>query len=418
MFELLTPAQMSQADQLTIDGGIPGIDLMEAAGNVLLDSVKKHFEQARKILILCGPGNNGGDGYVVARLLKESGRAVDLFSPLGTSKLSGDARLAFQSLNGEVTEIVDPHWASYDLIIDALFGAGLTKNIEGSLATIVSNVNASPARVLAVDLPSGINGANGQICGTAVIADVTATFFRMKPGHLLLPGKSHCRQVEVGQIGIKNSVLADIGVDTFRNNPDLWASHFPDDRMVVTNRNHGAGFVDTTDRVELKTTRSGAGAVCVDAASFVGSQGGIDELDNQSNASFGDMVVKAQQQELAGLFPEPDNLPPPIDVSRLAARRLNAVLIFIGEDTIIADGDGRVAIGDHTSVTLATTNKNDLIRTLVTDLTVGGMSAFEAACAATWIYAEAIIAAGQESDMNTLEEAIGSVIGSLQHNAS
>ena len=227
MHELLTPRQMSSADMITIEGGIPGIDLMEAAGSVLLRSVEKHFADGSRVLILCGPGNNGGDGYVVARLLFEAGREVDIFSPLGTDKLSGDAKIACQRLPSDISQIDGPDYSSYGLIIDALFGAGLSTDIDGELGAIVSKVNQSPAAVLAVDLPSGVNGETGAVCGNAIEATATATFFRFKPGHFLYPGKGKCGTSEVGQIGIEESVFTEIEIDTFQNVPPLWLKHFP-----------------------------------------------------------------------------------------------------------------------------------------------------------------------------------------------
>ena len=299
MHELLTPRQMGLADQLTIDAGVPGIELMEAAGAFLAQVVKKHFENPQSVLVVCGPGNNGGDGYVLARLLSDVGLPVDVFVPLGTENIGGDAKIAFECLSGQVRQIDDPDWSAYALIVDALFGAGLTKDIEGKLGSIVSHINDSPAMVLAVDLPSGINGETGTICGNAVVSDVTATFFRYKPGHLLYPGKSHCGTTEVGQIGILDTVLAEIGIDTFHNRPELWNSHLPKRKSTQHKYSRGHTLV-----LSGAITKSGAARLMASAALRMGS--GLVTLAGASdvlpiNASRLDSVMFAEAND-AGEF--------------------------------------------------------------------------------------------------------------------
>ena len=266
MHELLTPRQMGLADRLTIEDGVPGIDLMEAAGAFLAQMVQKHFHETRRVLIVCGPGNNGGDGFVLARLLNEAELDVDIHVPLGTKKLAGDAKIAFERLSGEIHKIDDPDWASYELIVDALFGAGLTKDIEGELGSIVSNINQFPAKVLAVDLPSGINGETGAICGNAVFSDVTATFFRYKPGHFLQPGKSFCGITEVGQIGIKDDILTRIEIAAFHNNRELWELHFP--KHKITQHKHSRGH---TFALSGSLAKCGAARLMASAALRAGS---------------------------------------------------------------------------------------------------------------------------------------------------
>ncbi len=419
MLEILTPTQMGRADQLTIDCGIPGIDLMEAAGLVLLDAAHKYFGNAHSILVLCGPGNNGGDGYVVARLLSQIGRTVDLFSPMGTDNLSGDAQVAFRSLPVEVAQIDDPQWASYDLIIDGLFGAGLTKNIEYQLADIVRSVNLSPAKVLAVDLPSGINGATGQKCGEAVVADVTATFFRCKPGHLLFPGRSHCGKIEIGQIGIENSVLADLGIDIFRNVPDLWRPNFPVNSeflgkkssecvLAQFSKSAGQGFVQSAEATVLS----------VNASAFAAFDGKFDQLVEWKQRGISTVIISASQDEIAKLFPKFGGAPSKLEVARTMARELNAVTILKGPDTAVAEPSGRVSISENQLSKTAMTDHDETLACLVVDLMAGKMPTFFAACAATWILAEAqgLLASGKRA--SDMDQAIKSIVGSLQNNGN
>ena len=227
MHELLTPAQMGQADRLTIDGGIAGIELMEAAGRAVADGTIASFPEARKILIVCGRGNNAGDGFVAARILARAGLQVSVFLTCLKSRFKGDAAIALDRLGKDVgiADKLDP--SRFDLVIDALFGAGLDRAVTGHMANMIDTINASETPVLAVDLPSGIDGACGRVCGTAIKAECSVTFFRKKPGHVLYPGRACCGEVVVRQIGIRPAVLEKTGIAARMNKPALWRSHLP-----------------------------------------------------------------------------------------------------------------------------------------------------------------------------------------------
>lgn len=227
MHELLTPDQMSKADALTIKSGISGIKLMHNAGEVLLAAVQNHFPKATKILVVAGIGNNGGDGFVLANLLLREKCKVTVTIIGDTEKIAGDARLAYDEMSKGITIETNPNFDDYDLIVDAIFGAGLTREITGIYAETVLSINAASAQVLAVDLPSGINGRTGQVSGCAIKADVTATFFRYKPGHLLYPGRDHCGDLFLGQIGITNEVLDQLSPLIYQNAPQLWKDQYP-----------------------------------------------------------------------------------------------------------------------------------------------------------------------------------------------
>jgi hydroxyethylthiazole kinase-like uncharacterized protein yjeF len=222
--EILTPAEMAEADRLTIEGGVPGIELMEAAGAAVADAALAHVPAGGTILVAAGTGNNGGDGFVAARRLAEAGRTVRVALLGDRNQLKGDAAVAAERYPGRVERLVPDTLGTAALIIDALFGAGLARNLEGEAAACVEAVNARGAPVLAIDLPSGIDGATGQARGAAIRAAETVTFFRLKPGHLLMPGRLHCGAVRLVQIGIPHTVLTWIGARTFHNRPALWAS--------------------------------------------------------------------------------------------------------------------------------------------------------------------------------------------------
>ncbi|MBK5949416.1 bifunctional ADP-dependent NAD(P)H-hydrate dehydratase/NAD(P)H-hydrate epimerase [Rhodobium orientis] len=220
--ELLTPEEMGRADAAAIDAGTPGIALMEAAGQAIAETVSNRFADARRVLVLAGPGNNGGDGYVVARLLAGRGCAVTVCQLGDAAKLKGDAALAAAAWGGAVGAATPACVTGHDLVIDALFGAGLARPVTGAAGVLIEAVNADPAAVLAVDLPSGVSGETGLAEGAAIRADATVTFFRKKPGHLLYPGRGLCGPVDVHDIGIPSSVLGEIGPKTFANEPALW----------------------------------------------------------------------------------------------------------------------------------------------------------------------------------------------------
>lgn len=219
--ELLTPAQMYAADAATISGGTPGIELMKNAGRMVFHQIVLRWSK-RPVTVLCGPGNNGGDGFVAARLLLEDGWPVRLALIGEVSKLKGDAALAAERWTGPVEPVIPGVLDGARLIVDALFGAGLVRDIESPLSDVLSAVSRSGMPVVAIDIPSGIDGKTGQECGTAVKADLTVTFFRRKPGHLLLPGRSHCGETICADIGIPQSVLEAGEQYICANDPVLW----------------------------------------------------------------------------------------------------------------------------------------------------------------------------------------------------
>ena len=247
--ELLDPAEMARADALAIAAGAPGIDLMEAAGEaVAREAVRLALPGSRRtprISVLCGPGNNGGDGFVAARLLAARGFAVELFLFGQAGALKGDARLAADKWTGRVSPLEHFEPSQADLVVDALFGAGLARDLDGAPRAAVERVNAwrrtGGGKVLAVDVPSGLDGRTGKARGVAVEADATVTFFRLKPGHILLPGRRLCGALRLAQIGIEAAVLEALESRTRLNAPGLWRSCFP--RLAVEGHKYSRGHV-------------------------------------------------------------------------------------------------------------------------------------------------------------------------------
>ena len=223
---LLTPREMGEADRLTIAGGTPGVVLMENAARAVADAVSRRWPK-RPLLVLCGPGNNGGDGFVAARILAERGWPVRLALLGAREALKGDAAAAAARWTGPVEPLTPAVIGDAALVIDALFGAGLARPIEGAARDVIAAIDAAGLSVVAVDVPSGVDGASGTVLGVAPKAALTVTFFRRKPGHLLLPGRGHCGETLVAPIGIPDTVLDKIEPAVAANHPDRWRDNFP-----------------------------------------------------------------------------------------------------------------------------------------------------------------------------------------------
>lgn len=226
-----------------IAAGTPGIVLMEKAGRAVADAVTRRIRSGQRVLVLCGLGNNGGDGFVAARLLGERGCRVTLALAGERTALQGDAALAAETLAGPIERIgaLDP--AQHDLVVDALFGAGLSRSISGEVAALVERVNAAGRPVVAVDVPSGVRGDTGLAEGPAIRAAETVTFFRLKPGHLLHPGRVLCGVVTLADIGISPEIVftpGGVAPSAFRNAPAFWRAHLPDHAVGVHKYGRGA----------------------------------------------------------------------------------------------------------------------------------------------------------------------------------
>jgi hydroxyethylthiazole kinase-like uncharacterized protein yjeF len=228
--EVLTTTEMEHADRLTIASGTPGFALMLSAGQAVAQAAMDLVEQG-PILVIAGRGNNGGDGFVAAAELVARGRDVSVILMCERDTLKGDAGSAARGWKYPVLPFNPQAMGAPALIVDALFGAGLDRPVQGDPLTMIEAINASGVPVLSVDLPSGINGSTGAVMGAAVRASETVTFFRRKPGHLLLPGRMHCGRVRVAGIGIDAAVLAEIRPATFENVPGLWRGSFPVPRI-------------------------------------------------------------------------------------------------------------------------------------------------------------------------------------------
>jgi NAD(P)H-hydrate epimerase len=277
MFEhaLLSVAEMARADAAAIAGGMPGLALMENAGGAIAREVRRRWPK-QPVAVLCGPGNNGGDGFVAARLLKEQGWPVRL-AFLGTrSDLKGDAATNAERWTDAIASLDVTVLDGCALVIDALFGAGLARPIAGSAVATIEAINQRRLACVAVDIPSGVHGDTGSVLGIAPQARVTVTFFRRKPGHVLYPGRDLCGDVIVADIGIPATVLADIAPKTFANAPALWGHRWPWPTPLANKYSRGhaviVGGSEMTGAARLAAQgarRIGAGLVTIAAPESV-----------------------------------------------------------------------------------------------------------------------------------------------------
>lgn len=226
VLRLLTPDEMNRADQAAVALGVSGKDLMEAAGKAVADAVRARWSR-QPVAVLCGPGNNGGDGFVAARHLAKLGWPVKVGLLGSVDRLVGDAAYHAALWSGPVEPLSVEMLDGAGLAIDALFGAGLSRPVTGTARAVIQALIARRFAICAVDVPSGLDGRTGAVQGVAAPADVTVTFFRKKPGHLLSPGRRLCGELMLADIGIPVSVLDPSVNGVYENGPELWQGDYP-----------------------------------------------------------------------------------------------------------------------------------------------------------------------------------------------
>ena len=224
---IITPHAMGLIDHAAAESGIASYGLMERAGQAVGAAALRRFPEALRFVVLCGPGNNGGDGYVAARALQEAGASVVVHTFGGTTALTGDAATAFAHFKGATTPLADYRPRQGDVVIDALFGAGLSRDVPDEVARAIEAVRENVLPVLAVDLPSGVDGRTGRIRGAAFEAVATVTFLCRKPGHVLSPGRTLAGEVEIFDIGIPARIVAGHADHMRVNTPAVWRVALP-----------------------------------------------------------------------------------------------------------------------------------------------------------------------------------------------
>jgi hydroxyethylthiazole kinase-like uncharacterized protein yjeF len=435
---ILTAAEMRAAEQNAIDAGTSVIALMERAGAGAAEAIRRYAGPMRT-LILCGPGNNGGDGYVIARLLREQGVKVEL-AALGEPR-SEAAAAARARWNGPVLALSEAKPAS--LLIDALFGTGLKQGLDGDVAQILGDLAAAARVRVAVDLPSGVSTDDGRILSAVPDYDLTVTFGVLKPSHLLQPAAGHMGRIVVADIGVEaESRLRLIG------RPRLAPPEADDHKYsrgyvaVLAGEMPGAGALTAT-----AAARAGAGYVRLIGETRVPGipnaivQGSGDRASLLSDPRIGAVAVgpglgrgeaakRVLEETLAldrplvldadalwllagtdalGQVSHVPILTPhagefarlfgglagsKIEQARQAAERSGAVIVFKGADTVVAAPDGRAAIAAPAPAWLASAGTGDVLTGIAAAMRARGLDAFEAACAAAWLHARAAELAG------------------------
>lgn len=487
---VLRPQETKQADAATIASGISGIELMRRAGAAVAKAAVEMLTKEAKVVVVAGPGQNGGDGFVVATLLAQEGYQVSLGLLGNVKRLSGDAALAAKDWQGSVEAAVDLDFAESDLIVDALFGTGLARDLDGVARATVEHMNASGKPILAVDLPSGVDGDTGWVRGAAVKATRTVTFAARKPCHLLMPGRAFSGEVEIADIGVTRETLEASGGKLFANAPSLWLDRLPRPELSSHKYDRGHTLV-----VSGGATRTGAARLAARAALRIGSglvtvasppealgvnaahltavmlrgcdgpEGlhhilqderlnalvlgpalGVHSgtramvavatharrslvLDADALTSFEGLASELHQTfhhaptvltphdgEFKRLFKgHPDILDPESKIERAhrAAVYTGAVVLLKGPDTVIAAPDGRAAINENGTPYLGTAGSGDTLSGIIAGLMAQGLPAFEAACAGTWIHAEAGASFGPGLIAEDLAEQIPNILRKL-----
>lgn len=457
-FAVLSPKEMGSIDHIA-SRTIPVATLMENAGRAVALAIK-HFTKPCRVLVLCGPGNNGGDGYVAARYLADMGWPVAV-AALIEPREGSDAASVAARFHGPRVPFSPEEAARVDLVIDAVFGAGLSRDVQEPIPSVL----AAAKRVVAIDMPSGIDGATGLVRGYARAADLTVTFFRAKPGHLLLPGREYLGQFEVRDIGIPAETLKEITVTTWQNEPGLWKlpvlgleAHKYSRGVVslcvgeampgaarlaaASARRTGAGLVriaagkaapafrlgepgliiDEEPLADLlkdhrrRTWICGPGLlpeeveqvfpqlvaedrqILADAGAFSWAAGAPDRLR-------GVAVLTPHGGEFARVFGAPGS--DPLAAVRAAAKQVNAVVVLKGATSVIASPDGRVALNTHATSALGTAGSGDTLTGIIGALLAAGMEPWDAACAGVWLHGEAALQAGNWLVAEDLDRYLG-----------
>ena len=223
MLEIFNSTEMKRFEQSQFKKK-SSYSYMQKAGYFAFKFIRKKFKKPRSVSVLCGPGNNGGDGFVIAKHLINHGYIVNVYTYFRREKYKGDALKALKEFKGKIKKISSFKLQKGTLIVDALFGIGLQRNIKGDLSKIFRKINSTKNLVVSVDIPSGICSNTGKIFGRAIKADFTIAFHRKKIGHIVGYGKNYCGEIKVVDIGFSQKKTKSIYRE---NSPDLWKKFFP-----------------------------------------------------------------------------------------------------------------------------------------------------------------------------------------------
>jgi hydroxyethylthiazole kinase-like uncharacterized protein yjeF len=471
--EIISVAQMRAIDAAAAAGGVPTLTLMENAGRAVAQAIMARFSP-RPVAVLCGPGNNGGDGWVAARVLHEAGWSVQLHSLVPRDALHGDAALAAARWLGEV-RLLTGEIPDASLYVDALFGAGLSRPLDGMARRLALALPRE--RLVAIDVPSGLEGDTGRaLDDVAFHAALTVTFVRKKPAHVFATSRARCGEVVVADIGVPDRVVSAKNISLFENSPALWRFPWPSidahkharGHIIVASGGHSrTGAARLSARAALRvgaglsTILSPGNAMAENAAQLTAimlreAQSPEDYRHAASEAhcfvigpAFGlgdlykthlDAALNAPKRcpllldadALTLLAPlqrklDPGDVLTPhlgefkrlfpdlqvddrIDAARKAAARAGAIVLLKGPDTLIAHPDGRTVINTTGSPFLATAGSGDVLAGLIAGLIGQGMGAFAAAATGAWLHGRCGEALGPGLIAEDLPEILPSIL--------
>lgn len=437
---ILTAAEMREAEAAAVSAGTPVETLMERAGLAAAEAIWRYIGPLQA-LVLCGPGNNGGDGYVIARALRDRGAQVRV-GALGEPK-SGAARAARERWNGGIETLAEARPAP--LLIDALFGTGLARPLDESAARHLAALAGDARFAVAIDLPSGAATDDGSLLSPVPDFDLTITFQTLKPSHLLQPAARHMGKLVVADIGIAaKSGLTMIGRPKLRTpGPDdhkytrgyvaILAGEMPGAGALAAAAatRAGAGYVrllsrtfvaglpnavaQTPGEMEFRPDDPRIGVLAVGpglgteevgrkllSAAFTSGYPLLLDADALNLLAKEGMGLLKQAGETAILTPHEGEFVrlfgpiggSKIDRAREAAARSGAVVLCKGADTVVAAPDGRAAIAPPAPAWLASAGTGDVLAGIIAAMRASGMEAFEAACAGVWLHGRAAAVAG------------------------
>ncbi|WP_202913173.1 NAD(P)H-hydrate dehydratase [Acuticoccus sediminis] len=287
---------MSAIDRAAVAEGIPFETLMERAGGAVADVVIRQAPVGAPILVLAGPGNNGGDAFVAARHLLEAGHPVSLLD-LSGGQGTGAAAEARAAYTGPEVGAEDEFLDRAEVIVDGLFGGGLARDVTGVFADVIARLNRRHREVVAIDMPSGVDGATGLVRGIAIEARRTVTFQRRRPGHLLLPGRDFCGEVTVADLGMSDTAVGSALCQTFVNTPALWRDARPMLALAGHKYDRGHAVVVSGPMTATGAARMAAGAALRTGAGLVTVASPSEALLVNANHLTAVMLVRADGAE-------------------------------------------------------------------------------------------------------------------------
>lgn len=440
---ILTAERMRAAEQDAIDSGTTVERLMEMAGAGLAEATYR-FAGPIPTLILCGPGNNGGDGYVTARHLAERGVKVRVAAMSEPQSPAGQwARGQWQ---GDVEEL-SPDTAGSPLVIDALFGTGLTRGLDDATSQIVCELAHQAVVAVACDLPSGVQSDSGALLNPVHAFDLTVTFGALKSAHLLQPAMHKCGRVVLADIGIAADgdwheiaapVAPNLEPDAHKYTRGLvhaLAGKMPGAIALAATAaaRSGAGYVRVSTSKHIE--RLPASVVQVDTANLnderiscllvgpgmgdlpqvltlaltshapkVIDADGVTHLGDPERLRGQDAIITPHEGEFRRLFGQLEGTK--ADRAAEAARRSEAVVVYKGPDTLVASPDGRLGFAPRAPAWLATAGTGDVLAGMIAAMRARGLAPFEAACAGVWMHGRAAEIAGPNMIADDLVAAI------------